>query len=226
MSGRRSREHRRAGALPDRGPGGPDLAAGPAPLRHPGLRRQRVHRRGGRPARRRGAPRGGRARGALRRRQRPRDASRSTARSTTRPRARSCTARPGRCAARSPPSRARPCSGSARSPARSSSRRAGSGRSPASRCSTRATRRPRARELEAGLAAYPDAWQGHYNLACFEARLGNRDAALDQLERAAEIDREASWRSTRPSDEDFASLKDDPRFLAITGQAHADGAGS
>lgn len=81
------------------------------------------------------------------------------------------------------------------------------------------------RELQAGIDANPTAWQGPFNLACIEARLGNRDAALDQLERAAELDR-AAVAKYAPNDEDFASLLDDPRFLAITGQAHADGTGA
>ena len=81
------------------------------------------------------------------------------------------------------------------------------------------------RELEAGIEAYPDDWQGYYNLACMEARLGNRDLALARLRRAAEID-PAVVAKYAPDDEDFASLKDDAEFLAITGQAHADGAGS
>jgi tetratricopeptide (TPR) repeat protein len=81
------------------------------------------------------------------------------------------------------------------------------------------------RELQAGIDANPSAWQGPFNLACVEARLGNRDAALDQLERAAELDREAVEKYA-PNDEDFASVMDDPRFLAITGQADADGAGA
>ena len=81
------------------------------------------------------------------------------------------------------------------------------------------------RELQAGIDANPTAWQGPFNLACIEARLGNRDAALDQLERAAELDREAVAKYA-PNDEDFASVLDDPRFLAITGQADADGTGA
>jgi tetratricopeptide (TPR) repeat protein len=81
------------------------------------------------------------------------------------------------------------------------------------------------RELQAGIDANPSAWQGPFNLACVEARLGNRDAALDQLERAAQLDREAVEKYA-PNDEDFASVMDDPRFLAITGQANADGAGA
>ena len=81
------------------------------------------------------------------------------------------------------------------------------------------------REFEAGLDAYPDAWQGYYNLACAEARLGNRDEALAQLRRAAEID-QAVVSKYAPDDEDFASLRDDPDFLAITRQPLADSPGS
>jgi tetratricopeptide (TPR) repeat protein len=70
------------------------------------------------------------------------------------------------------------------------------------------------REFDAGIEAYPDAWQGYYNLACVEAKLGNRDLALAQLRRAAEID-QAVVSKYAPEDEDFASLKDDPEFLEI-----------
>jgi tetratricopeptide (TPR) repeat protein len=80
-------------------------------------------------------------------------------------------------------------------------------------------------EFEAGIEANPDAWQGPYNFACAEAQLGNKDEALTQLERAAELDREAVAKYA-PQDEDFASIRDNPRFLALTGQADADGAGS
>ena len=81
------------------------------------------------------------------------------------------------------------------------------------------------RELQAGIETYPDAWQGYYNLACVEARLGNKDEALANLERAAGLEREAVAKWAR-GDSDFASLTDDPRFLALTGQPDADGAGS
>ena len=80
-------------------------------------------------------------------------------------------------------------------------------------------------EFEAGIAAYPDSWQGYYNLACVEARLGNRDAAIEQLRRAAERDPE-SVRKYAPGDSDFASLENDPDFLAIARQADAGGAGA
>ena len=78
------------------------------------------------------------------------------------------------------------------------------------------------REFEAGIEAYPDAWQGYYNLACAEARLGNRGAALENLARAAEINEEVVAKYA-PDDSDFDSVKDDPRFLALTGQTDAGG---
>src|SRR5690242_7756972 len=81
------------------------------------------------------------------------------------------------------------------------------------------------REFEAGLEAYPDAWQGYYNLACAEARLGNRDEAIDNLRRAAELD-QAVVTKYALEDEDFASLKDDPDFLAIARQTNAAGPAS
>jgi tetratricopeptide (TPR) repeat protein len=81
------------------------------------------------------------------------------------------------------------------------------------------------REIQAGIDANPGAWQGPYNLACVEARLGNHDAALEQLERAAELDREVVAKYA-PEDEDFEALKDDDRFLAITGEAQAGSSGS
>ena len=74
------------------------------------------------------------------------------------------------------------------------------------------------REFEAGIEAYPDEWQGYYNMACAEARLGNRDAALENLARAAEVNQEVVAKYA-PEDSDFASLKDDREFLALTGQA-------
>jgi mannose-6-phosphate isomerase-like protein (cupin superfamily) len=81
------------------------------------------------------------------------------------------------------------------------------------------------RELQAGIDRYPDAWQGYFNLACVEARLGNVDEALAQLEQAAQRDQDAVTKFA-PQDEDFAAIRDDPRFLAITGQAGPAGSGS
>lgn len=80
-------------------------------------------------------------------------------------------------------------------------------------------------EIEAGIAAVPDSWQARYNLACFEALAGNADAALENLERAAELEPERVPKAAA-EDEDFASVREDPRFLAITGKANRAGAGS
>ena len=68
--------------------------------------------------------------------------------------------------------------------------------------------------LEAGAAARGDAWQGHYNLACFEALTGDREAALRRLARAAELAPD-EVRRVAAAEQDFASVRDDPRFLAL-----------
>jgi len=81
------------------------------------------------------------------------------------------------------------------------------------------------RELQVGIEQNPDAWQGYYNLACVEARLGNTDAALVQLETAAKIDSEAVGKWAR-DDSDFDPLREDERFLAIAGEADTAGASS
>jgi len=81
------------------------------------------------------------------------------------------------------------------------------------------------RELHAGIEANPDAWQGYYNLACIEARLGNRDEALSQLEHAARLD-PGNVAKRAGEDDDFATIREDDRFLAIAGQANTAGAGS
>lgn len=78
------------------------------------------------------------------------------------------------------------------------------------------------REFATGIDAYPDAWQGYYNLACAEARMGNRESALENLGRAAEIDAGVVQRYAA-DDEDFASLKDDPEFLRLTRKPDAPG---
>ena len=52
-----------------------------------------------------------------------------------------------------------------------------------------------------------------YNLACYEALGGKRDDALEHLARAVQLDEQL--REYARSDEDFASLRDDPRFSAV-----------
>jgi quercetin dioxygenase-like cupin family protein len=66
--------------------------------------------------------------------------------------------------------------------------------------------------MAAAIAAKPDAWQGHFNAACFESLTGNRDAAFEHLRRAIELDPEAAEYAQK--DTDFDWLRDDPEFPA------------
>jgi tetratricopeptide (TPR) repeat protein len=52
-----------------------------------------------------------------------------------------------------------------------------------------------------------------YNLACAESLTGRADAALDHLGKAIEAD--PRFRKHARSDEDFAAIRDDPRFSAL-----------
>lgn len=61
-----------------------------------------------------------------------------------------------------------------------------------------------------GLAVLPDHPSLLYNLACFEARAGEGEAALEHLLRGLEID--PKMRAWALKDEDFESLRADPRF--------------
>lgn len=64
-----------------------------------------------------------------------------------------------------------------------------------------------------GLTEHPDHPSVLYNLACFEARAGERDAALEHVRRAVELDPQTGeWAKT---DEDLDSIRDDPRFPAL-----------
>lgn len=81
------------------------------------------------------------------------------------------------------------------------------------------------KQLQETVTRHPDAWQGFYNFACLEALSGNKDAALDQLERAAELAPEIVP-GAAAEDEDFAPLRNDERFLAVTRQAQTAGPAS
>jgi len=50
----------------------------------------------------------------------------------------------------------------------------------------------------------------HYQLACVEALAGNRERALDEL--AVAVDANERYHEAAKTDEDFASIRDDPRF--------------
>jgi len=67
------------------------------------------------------------------------------------------------------------------------------------------------RLLEEGLTE-KDVPVMHYQLACLEALAGNRERALDELTIAAEASERL--RRAAQTDEDFASIRDDPRFPA------------
>lgn len=71
----------------------------------------------------------------------------------------------------------------------------------------------KAREHLTGFVAEnPNEWQGHYNLACLEALTRNREAAIEHLRRAIELDPQVKDYAAK--DEDFDSLRDDPEFPA------------
>ena len=101
---------------------------------------------------------------------------------------------------------------SARSPARPSPRRAGSGRR--RRCGSGRPRSgiARSRCSSGHLAETPDHAGTHYNLACAHARAGRPEVAIDHLVRAVEL--QASFAEYAATDDDLATLRDDPRFPA------------
>jgi mannose-6-phosphate isomerase-like protein (cupin superfamily) len=67
--------------------------------------------------------------------------------------------------------------------------------------------------LEEALGSFPDSAAVHYELACFEATSGHRDAALARLGEAIARNPEvATWAR---DDEDFASLRDDSEFAEL-----------
>jgi tetratricopeptide (TPR) repeat protein len=75
----------------------------------------------------------------------------------------------------------------------------------------RAGRYDKARELlREGLEAKPGHPSILYDLACVEALAGETDKALDLLNES--IAKNESFREYAQTDEDFASIRDDPRF--------------
>jgi len=63
-----------------------------------------------------------------------------------------------------------------------------------------------------GLEEFPESALMLYNLACAEARLGERDAALGHLVRAAEL--ESRFAEYARTDDDLESIRDAPEFPA------------
>jgi len=68
-------------------------------------------------------------------------------------------------------------------------------------------------EIEAGFEHHPEHPMLFYQLACWEALAGRRERALDHLNRACELGGDR-FREYAHDDEDFASIRDDPRFPA------------
>jgi hypothetical protein len=71
------------------------------------------------------------------------------------------------------------------------------------------------RKLEPVVEAHPQLAGPLYNLACSEALLGEADAALEHLARAVEL--HPPFAEAAREDDDFASLREDPRFARISG---------
>jgi hypothetical protein len=67
-----------------------------------------------------------------------------------------------------------------------------------------------ARQILADGLAEKDTPVMHYRLACVEALAGNRERALDELQIA--VDGSDRLRESAQTDEDFASIRADPRF--------------
>jgi tetratricopeptide (TPR) repeat protein len=63
------------------------------------------------------------------------------------------------------------------------------------------------------LAREPNHVLSLYNTACFEARLGRTDDALEHLGRAVELEQRAA--EYAHGDEDFDSIREDPRFKKL-----------
>jgi hypothetical protein len=61
----------------------------------------------------------------------------------------------------------------------------------------------------------------HYHVAYYEALNGDRDAALEHLRKS--VEHRPETRARARDDEDFASLRDDLEFLAITGEPDVGG---
>jgi hypothetical protein len=70
------------------------------------------------------------------------------------------------------------------------------------------------RYVEQHMGEYPEMGSTHYNLACFRALAGDREGALESLERAAELDAD-SVRTWAEGDSDLDSIRDDPRFANL-----------
>jgi tetratricopeptide (TPR) repeat protein len=67
--------------------------------------------------------------------------------------------------------------------------------------------------LDEAVELHPESAGARYELACFEATQGDREAAIARLREA--IERDPGVAEYAADDEDFASLRDDPEFQAL-----------
>ena len=70
--------------------------------------------------------------------------------------------------------------------------------------------------MRAALERDPEAWQGPYNAACFEALAGETDAALEYLRLAVEGN-PTEVKQYAPDDSDLESIRADPRYTELMG---------
>jgi mannose-6-phosphate isomerase-like protein (cupin superfamily) len=75
--------------------------------------------------------------------------------------------------------------------------------------------------LEDGMATHPHSPNLLYALACLEASQGHADAALAALERALDGEPTGELRADARDEDDFAALRDDPRFTRLTSGANS-----
>jgi mannose-6-phosphate isomerase-like protein (cupin superfamily) len=68
-------------------------------------------------------------------------------------------------------------------------------------------------EVSSAIEGTPDAWQGHYNAACIEARFGDPDTAITHLKRSVELDAEATKKAAE-GDSDLDSIRERPDYPA------------
>jgi len=65
--------------------------------------------------------------------------------------------------------------------------------------------------VEQNMGNYPEMAATHYNLGCFRALAGDREGALESVQRAHEMDPK-SFAKWAESDSDLDAIRDDPRF--------------
>jgi mannose-6-phosphate isomerase-like protein (cupin superfamily) len=72
--------------------------------------------------------------------------------------------------------------------------------------------------VEEHMDRYPEMAATHYNLACFRALAGDREGALEAVNRAYELEPD-NVRKWAENDSDLDSIRDDPGFPGVEDQA-------